>query len=149
MTTPTSEDPFPPLAETVQSDPVQPFDDQVTFQIVKPFGLAQLIDEITTALKREINVAQLGPDDQFGPISETNPVTLAVSPSSVNQSKVQQAIDAHQPVEGYDVPAHEKAFSELRQRVLDEPDAELSAEDIAVAIRGLLLRDSQREAMLG
>lgn len=149
MTTPTSEDPFPPLAETVQSTPVQPFDDQVTFQIVKPFGLAQLIDEITTALKREINVAQLGPDDQFGPVSETNPVTLAVSPSAVDQTKVQSAIDAHQPVEGYDVPVHEKKFSELRQRVLDEPDAPLSAEDIAVAIRGLLLRDSQREAMPG
>lgn len=140
MTTPTSEDPFPPQADVVQDAP-PPFADQVTFPLTKQVELTQLADELTRALKRQVQVAQLGPEHGWVP-SEDNPAVLAISPSNVNANKVRQVIDAHQPDLGYGVSDEEKAFTALSDRLLNDPTAELSDEDVRVAVRGLMLRQS-------
>lgn len=140
MTTPTSEDPFPPQADVVQDAP-PPFADQVTFPLTKQVELTQLADELTRALKRQVQVAQLGPEHGWVP-SEDNPAVLAISPSNVNANKVRQVIDAHQPDLGYGVSDEEKAFTALSDRLLNDPTTELSDEDVRVAVRGLMLRQS-------
>lgn len=138
MTTPTSENPFPPQAAVVQEAP-PPFADQATFPLTKQVELIQLTDELSKVLKRQVQVAQLGPERGWVP-SEDNPATLAITPSNVNANKVRQVIEAHQPDLGYGISEEEKAFSALSDRLLNDPTAELSDEDVRVAVRGLLLR---------
>lgn len=139
MTNPTSEEPFPPDTEQVQPPP-PPFDDQLTFPLTKPINLAQLGDEIQAALSEAVRTAQVGPDDPMAPISQDNQATLAVSPSDVDAAAVTTVIEDHQPTDGYDVPEHVKDFDALLNRIVNEPDAELSGDDLRVAIRGLMLR---------
>lgn len=145
MTTPTSEDPFPPQTGIIQDAP-PPFEDQVTFALTKVVNLGQLGDEISAALHQQVSFAQLGPDDPAAPISETNQAALAISPGSVDQAVVQEAIDAHTPEAGYGMPAYIKAFDDLIYQVANDPDTALSAQDVEMGVRGLLLRESGRRS---
>jgi hypothetical protein len=143
MTTPTSDEPFPPQTDEVQEQP-PPFEDSALFELTKQVELSQLTDELGKALKRQVLVAQLGPEHGFQP-AEDNPAQIAVSPSSVDHEVVEKVIADHQPVIGYDIPEREKSFSELTTRLQNDPDAELSDEDLRVAVRGLLLREAGRQ----
>lgn len=145
MTTPTSEDPFPPQIPAIQDAP-PPFEDQVTFTLAKVVNLGQLGDEISAALHQQVSFAQLGPEDPAAPISETNQATLAISPGSVDRTVVQAAIDAHTPEAGYGVPTYIKDFDELLYRIANAPDEALSAQDVEMGVRGLLLRESGRRS---
>lgn len=143
MTTPTSDEPFPPVFDGDQAPP-PPFDDQVTFTITKQIELTQLAEEIGKAVGRQVSLAQLGPDAGFVP-SADNPATLCVSPGSVDKKIVQKAIDDHEPIVGYDVPERIKAFNVLQDRLVNDPDADMSDEDIKVAVRGLIIREAGRQ----
>jgi hypothetical protein len=145
MTTPTSDEPFPPQAPFIQDAP-PPFEDQASFPLTKAVNLGQLGDEISAALHRQISFAQLGPEDPAAPISETNQATLAISPGSVDQAAVQEVIDAHIPEAGYGVPTYIKEFDDLLYQVSNNPDAALSADDVEIGVRGLLLRESGRRS---
>jgi hypothetical protein len=143
MTTPTSDEPFPPRTDEVQEQP-SPFDDTATFELTKQVELSQLTEELTKALKRQVQVAQMGPQHGFQP-TEDDPAQLAISPSSVDRKVVEQVIADHEPVIGYDIPEREKAFTELTNRLQNDPDAELSNEDLKVAVRALVLREAGRQ----
>lgn len=143
MTSPTSDDPFPPQHEAVQEQPPA-FDDQLLFDLTKQVELTQLAEEIGSAVGRQVSVAQMGPDHGFVPAPD-NPAHLAVSPGNLSKTKIQKALDDHEPIIGYDVPEREKAYGALQDRLMNEPDSELSDEDMRVAVRGLVLRDAGRQ----
>lgn len=139
MTNPAPEEPFP-LVPPDQGPP-PPFDDMVSFKLIKPINLAQLRDEIREAVRDNFEMAQVGPDES-GPISESNPASLAVTPSRVPRGKVQKVIDGHQPSEGYNLPEGERQFAAVVEKVSQDRKAELSPEEMQVALRGLLLRSA-------
>jgi hypothetical protein len=145
MTAPTSEEPFPQQQDTVQAAP-PPFESQATFPLTTTIKLDQLTDEIRAALHRQVNVAQIGPEDFRAPISEDNPAELAVSPGDVDDPTVTQTINDHEPDDGYGIAAHVRDFDALVARVANDPETALSAEDVEQGIRGLLLRESGRRA---
>lgn len=145
MTTPTSDDPFPPQRDGTQGPPPA-YADQATFEIDKPINLAQLASEIQQGVRKQVNVAQLGPQDQAAPISADNKVEIAVSPGSVNADTVNQVIADHEPQEGWGVPTYIRDFDALLLRVANEPDETLSGDDLELAVRGLLLWESARRA---
>jgi hypothetical protein len=142
MTTPTSDEPFPPQTDEVQQQPPA-FEDSATFELTKQVELGQITEELVKALGRQVQVAQLGPQHSFVP-SEEDPAELAISPSSVDRKVVEKVIEDHMPVIGYDIPQREKDFAALTERLQNEPDAELSPADIEAAVRALVLREAGR-----
>jgi hypothetical protein len=138
---PTEENPFPPPNS---EEPPQPFDSQLTFDVTKKVNLVQLGDEISEALGRTVGVALVG-DASFDSLQDPGPsnkATLAVSPGNVSRAKVQKALDAHSPIEDYDIPEAEREFQRVMAGVVENNEAELSAEDMQIAIKGLLVRAS-------
>jgi hypothetical protein len=142
MTTPTSDEPFPPQRDLVQEQPPA-FEGQATFELTKAVELSQLAEELTKVLKRQVQLAQMGPDSGWVP-SPDNPATLAITPGDVNRTKVEKAIADHQPIAGYDVPERERQFSDLVNRLQNDPDSDLSDDDVRVAVRALVLREAGR-----
>lgn len=139
MTTPTSDDPYPPLAEATDQEQPPPFDDAMMFDLDKQVELSQLTDEIGKAVKRQVTLAQIGPDSGIVPAPD-NPAKLAVTPGNLDRDTIQKVIDDHEPMLGYDIPEREKAYLALQDRLINDPDAEISDDDLKVAVRGLVQR---------
>lgn len=131
----TEPDPSPPPA----------FPDQVTVPLTKAVNLTQLTDELDAALGRQVQIAQLGPDNG-APAAEDNPAELAIAPSDVDTAVVEQVIADHNPDQTYATPAVERDFTAAMQKVVDNDGATLNGDDMQAALRGLLLREAARRA---
>lgn len=130
-----------PGPSTDPDEPPQPYAEVTSVEITKSFDLAQLLAEINTALKRNLVCSVVGPPDPAREPSEDNVAVLYLS-ESVDKETVEKVVEDHSPTPGWDVPEHEKAYREVLQAVVDDPETPLSAEQVEVAVRGLLLRST-------
>lgn len=139
MTVPTETDPFPPEQT---EEPPPPFESALTFDITKKINMTQLTDEIGAAVKATVQIALSG-DADFNSMIDPSPdnvATLSVTPSNVSKAKVQKAIDDHVATDGYELPEHEREFAAVTQKLVDDPTATLTDDEVQVALRALVLR---------
>lgn len=130
------------IPTAVSSTPTtNPFPNATTFPVTKPINPVQLLDEINTAVGGGAQVAIVGesgvPSDQ---ISVTHPATVWVAPDTLNQTTVGNAITAHVANPLYGQPASDAAFNAVLTKVANDPNADLTDEEIQTAVRGLLLQ---------
>lgn len=116
-----------------------PLPNAVTVQVTKAINMVQLVDEISSALNQQVNVA-MRQQDFTRPISADNPATLFIQPNTVSVPTVQSVITAHVPNPNYGTPVSITMFNEVTQKVLDDFEVDLTAEELEVAVKGLLLR---------
>lgn len=143
-TTTTQELPAADLSPVVDDTPPPPFVSALTFDLTKRINLTQLTDEIDAAVGSTVHLAVSGGPD-FNPDidpSASNVGTLNVSPASVDRAKVQAALDAHHPSDVYAVPQAEQDFAAVQSKVMTDPTATLTADEVAAAVKGLLARAS-------
>lgn len=146
MTDPITIDP----STMVDTTPPSPYASQETFTLVAPIQLAQLTDEISTALGTAVTLAVTGPaDGDLTMINSSNTAVLSVNPGGVDEATVQGAIDAHVPQDGYDVPEAERQFAAILLKVQADPTAVLDDSEMQYALRGLLARTSTRPNAAG
>jgi hypothetical protein len=135
-TTPT-EFPGPEVTE-----PPPAYANGATFELVKPVELEQLKAEINKATKRSVEISQSGPPSGLEPISDTNRALLSITPGNVSRDAVQKVIDDHVPDGVFGVPESEQAYQAVVQKIVDDPEADLSPEEMLSAVRGLVLRST-------
>jgi hypothetical protein len=126
----------------VSTEPPPPFVNGMSFDLVSPVNLEQLTEEINAAVGRTVGLAISGPINGNAPISPVNSATLAVTPANVNREAINKVLAEHAPQQDYGVPDSRKRFSQVIQKVVDNQEVKLTAEELQVAVRGLLMRST-------
>lgn len=123
-----------PVAEQQKDEPWQPFPRCARFDVTKPVNQAQLQDEIAQALGHSVTIS----------ITRTDPEKvegyLWVVPEDVNRDTVAEAIDTHNPDTDWGIPQSVRDYRELLKKITDNPDVELTAEEMQTAVKGLMTR---------
>lgn len=120
--------------------PPPPFPDASSFPLTKEINLIQLQDEIAAAVGQTVQTAVTGNYDPAQPISPTNPATFWVAPNTVSSATVTATIAAHVPNPAYGMSNTEVLFQAALQKVLSDPNAVLTNDELQAAVRGLLVR---------
>ena len=116
------------------SEPQAPWPDAISLKVHKRIGPLQLQDELRRAVHQDCLVAVVN-DSPFGVEG-----TLFVIPNTVDEDVVQSVVDAHTFNPNYGNPSYLTEFNDLLRKISDNPDVELTAEEIQVALKGLLAR---------
>ena len=116
------------------SAPQAPWPDAISLKIHKRIGALQLQDELRAVVHQDCLVAVVN-ESPFGVDG-----TLFVIPDSVDEAQVQSVVDAHVFNPDYGTPNYLTEFNNLLRQVNDNPEQDLTAEEIQVAIKGMLAR---------
>lgn len=126
---------------TTPTTTTEPYPNALKLTVTKPVNVVQLTDEISAAVGKSVQVA-VGGSQAGAPISSDNPATVYIIPNTVNAGLAQQALTNHVADPNYGTPAHIREFNTVMQKVIDNFDVTLTADEQATAIKGLLLRYS-------
>jgi hypothetical protein len=111
-----------------------PLPNALPYKLTKPVNLAQLQHEIQVATDAEdVQTALVGPYPD-------GVSALWVLPPSLEADTVEQAIADHEPDPGWGVPKVEKDYQAVMAKLLDDPEAELSQDELVALVRGLAIR---------
>lgn len=123
------------IVQPVEEKPWSPFPDQETaeFHADKDVRQVQLHDELEKALDRPV---QLSTSSTPGETGEH----LWIVPADVDTDVVEQVIADHDPDPNYGIPQSTRDWFDIQRRVTEDPDTELSHEDIQTVLKGLLMR---------
>lgn len=111
-----------------------PMVNAVPFLLTKPVNLAQLQHELIMATgEPDLQVGVVGPYPD-------GTMILWVTPPSVDPDTVNQVIADHVPESGWGVPQVEKDYQDVMTRLLADPEADLSDDDVRALVRGLAFR---------
>ena len=113
--------------------PPFPDTESANFTLTKQVNQAQLHHELEEALGVPI---QLSTSKTPGEDEET----LWLVPGDVAEDTVQQVIDDHEPDQEWGVPKATRDYFALLRKVSEDPDTDLTAEEIQTAVKGILLR---------
>lgn len=116
--------------------PPVPLENAATYAVNKKLNLTQLTDEMTTAVGSPVNMVL----ELTDPGSGSDAGTLWVAPASTPAATVNATITAHVYDATYDTSDQELAYGLVLEKVLEDPDVVLTADEIQVAIKGLILR---------
>jgi Fibronectin type III domain len=116
------------------SAPQAPWPDALSFTVHKRIGALQLQDELRAVVHQDCLVAVVN-ESPFGVDG-----TLFVIPNTVDETQVQSVVDAHVFNPNYGTPNYLTEFNNLLRQVNDNPDEDLTAEEIQVALKGMLAR---------
>lgn len=123
-------------SETPQEEqPWTPFPDEETaqFHADKDVRQLQLHDELEKALDRPVQLSTARTPGEPGE-------HLWIVPGDVDADIVKQVIAEHEPDPNYGVPQSTRDWFDIQRRVMENPDTELSHEDIQTVLKGLLMR---------
>lgn len=129
-----------PAAESPSDTPPPPFPNGASFPLEKPVNLVQITDEIAAAAGQAVQVAITGTYDTAQPISPTNEAVIWVAPNTISSSIIITAIEDHVPNPTYGISNADLHFQAALQKVLTDPNAVLTSDEIQAAVRGLLIR---------
>lgn len=132
-----SSDPWPPDPES------SPLDGGVPVKITKEINLAQLQAEVVTALNLEpgeLNMTLAGAADPSAPVDDDNFETLWITPPSVDVDTVEQVVADHEPDPEFGVTEQQKTFATAMAKITEDPDADLSDDEIRSLAVGAALR---------
>lgn len=119
----------------VEEVPWSPFPDQETaqFHTEKKIGQAQLHSELETALDKVIQISSASTPGEPGQ-------TVWIVPADVDAEIVEQVLEDHEPDPNWGVPQATRDWFDIQRRVLEDPDVELTSQEIQTVLKGLLLR---------
>lgn len=125
----------PEASQPEQEKPWTPFPDQdaAEFHADKDVRQVQLHDELEKALDRPV---QLSTSSTPGEPGEH----LWIVPGDVDTDVVEQVIADHKPDPNYGVPQSTRDWFDIQRRVMEDPEAELSPQDVQTVLKGLLMR---------
>lgn len=129
-----------PVPDEDVDAPSPPYADAASFPIEKPVNLIQISDELTTAAGQAVRVAITGPVDILQPISPTNDATLWVAPNSISSGLIIGVVEDHVANPAYGMAQSDLDFQSAVQKVVNNPNAVLTDDEMQAAVRGLLLR---------
>lgn len=128
----------PPATVTPQgveeSGPYKPFPNCARFDLTKEVNQAQLDTELTEALGFPVQIATTK-EDPSGVGGY-----LWVVPETVDVDTVTNVINDHVPQADWGMPESVRAFNDILRRVVADPSITLTAEEMQVAVKGLLSR---------
>ena len=132
--------------DPVVSEPESPIAGAVEYPIHKLVNLAQLEDELRAALdsKQQLVTALTGPDRPLEIPSESNPMSLWLKPASASAAVVQKVLDEHQPQNNYGTPKVLTDFDAVFAKVLENPEANLTAKEQKALLIGLTVKWHQQ-----
>jgi hypothetical protein len=116
------------------SAPQAPWPDALSFTVHKRIGALQLQDELRAVVHQDCLVSVVT-ESPFGTDG-----TLFIIPNTVDETQVQSVVDAHVFNPDYGTPTYLAEFQALLRQVDEHPGQELTAEEIQVAIKGMLAR---------
>jgi hypothetical protein len=127
-----------PAVETPQQEeeqPWSPFPDQETaqFHTDKDVRQVQLHAELEQALDRTV---QLSTSSTPGEVGEH----LWIVPADVDTEVVEQVIADHVPDPNWGVPQSTRDWFDIQRRITEDPEIELTADEIQTVVKGLLAR---------
>jgi len=114
--------------------PQAPWPNALSFPVHKRIGTLQLQDELRAAVHQDCLVAVIN-DSPFGTEG-----TLFVIPNTIDPATVQTTIDNHVFNPDYETPSYMAEFNTVVRKVNDDPGVVLNANEIQVAIKGILAR---------
>lgn len=132
-----------PVSEMVTENGVgskDPFQgDSQRFTWTRQVEVGQLQAEVVEALGASVQVAAIIPIDeggQPGPVSEQDPITFFVTPSSVDLAAVRRVLAEHRPDPYYGMDEDQKAQAQLREKIA--AGEALSPEEMTRALQMLI-----------
>lgn len=119
----------------VEEVPWSPFPDQETalFHTEKEIRQAQLHAELETALDKVIQISSASTPGEPGQ-------TVWIVPADVDAEVVEQVLEDHVPDPNWGVPQATRDWFDIQRRVLEDPDVELTSQEVQTVLKGLLLR---------
>jgi hypothetical protein len=119
----------------VEEVPWSPFPDQETaqFHVEKEIRQVQLHDELEKALDRPIQISSASTPGEPGEL-------VWIVPADVDTEVVEKVLEEHVPDPNWGIPQATRDWFDIQRRVLEDPDIELSAQEVQTVLKGLLLR---------
>jgi len=140
VTTTDFAEPMPEPITDNGSDPTDPFrGDSQRFTWTRALELGQLQAEVAEALGPDIQLAvlhQYDDQDKVLPVDPKNPVTVYVTPSSVNVAALRQVMAAHRPDPYYGMTDEQKAQAQLKEKIA--AGEALTSEEMTMALQMLM-----------
>jgi hypothetical protein len=131
-----------PQAEDSTNTPPPPYPNAASFPLEKPVNLIQITDEIASAAGQTVQVAVTGDYDHTQPISPTNEAIFWVAPDTISSGVITSVLGAHVSNPAYGMSNADLLFQSALQKVLNNPNATLTEDEIQASVRGLLLRST-------
>lgn len=121
--------------EAQPQTPWSPFPDRESaqFHAEKELRQAQLHAELEQALDHTV---QLSTARKPGETAET----IWIVPADVDAKVVEQVIADHVPDPNWGIPQATRDWFDIQRRVMEDPELELTSEEIQVVVKGLLIR---------
>lgn len=121
-------------------DSSDPFDgNSQRFTWTRSVAVGQLQTELDETVGPDVRIAMVIPTDSEGheiAPDDKNPLTVYVTPSSVDLSAVRQVMGAHRPDPYYGMSDDERQNAQLREKIVSEVD--LTPEEMQRAFRLLI-----------
>lgn len=128
-------EPSTDLVPQAEEQPWSPFPDQETaqFHAEKNVQQAQLHAELEKALDKPV---QLSTSSMPGETGEH----LWIVPGDVDAEVVEQVIADHEPDPNWGIPQATRDWFDIQRRVLEDPEIQLSQDEMQTVLKGLLMR---------
>ncbi|MEV7675099.1 hypothetical protein [Streptomyces sp. NPDC088752] len=134
------EDEMLPEQADGSTDPNDPFaGNSQKFTWAREMTVAQLQAELDETLEHRVSIAvilPLGEDGHPKPVSESDPATIYVSPSSADLSAVRKVLSAHRSDPYYGMTEEQRQNAQLREKIAS--GATLTPEEVQRALQILL-----------
>lgn len=134
MTEPSTEATVPEDKQ-IEEVPWSPFPDEETAQFFadKDVNQGQLHAELEQALDQVVQMSTARTPGEPGE-------HLWIVPASVDSEVVEKVIADHEPDPNWGIPQATRDWFDIQRRVLDDPDVQLSQDEIQTVLKGLLMR---------
>jgi hypothetical protein len=111
-----------------------PLSDGVGYEITKQVNLGQLVDEIEKATDTSpVNLATTASDDDPGA------TVLWMTPAGLDAAVIAQVVADHVPDPLWGVSSTTQEFNAALSRLRENPDGELSNDDLVALVKGIAL----------
>jgi|tagenome__1003787_1003787.scaffolds.fasta_scaffold19398446_2 hypothetical protein len=110
-----------------------PLPNAIPFRLTDPVNLGQLNQELSAALNTEVQGVLVGPYEDGGSI-------LWLTPPSADPDIVAQVVEDHVPDPDWGLPSVVAGYEEAMSKLGDDPNTELSAEEVRILAAGNALR---------
>jgi hypothetical protein len=125
----------PQVTDSAQDATWSPFPDAdpAQFHADKEINQSQLHAELEQALDRAVQLSSTSTPGEPGE-------TIWLIPGDVDEETVQEVIDQHEADANWGVPQSTQAYFDVIRRVSEDPEIELTPQEIQTVVKGLLLR---------
>jgi hypothetical protein len=124
-----------PENQQIEEVPWSPFPEEETAQFFaeKDVNQGQLHAELEAALDQVVQVSSARTPGETGE-------HLWILPATVDSEVVEKVIADHEPDPNWGVSQATRDWFDIQRRVIEDPETQLSQDDIQTVLKGLLLR---------